>query len=98
VLTSSKPDGELRKALRASPTAPELLEYVVSCALDPCERVDLPDEALAAPGDEALATWRRRFPDGLPGQLGLCSASYRANAGANGPADVSWALRDSRPT
>jgi hypothetical protein len=49
----------------SKPGAADLMEYVVSCALDPCD-------AVAIPASPVLASWRARFPDGFPGALGLC--------------------------
>lgn len=54
-------------ALLTKAGAADLMEYVVSCALDPCDAVAIP------PAPE-LASWRARFPDGFPGALGLCRA------------------------
>jgi hypothetical protein len=63
----------LRDALMKDHAA-DLVQYIASCALDPCEHVGIPD------GDE-FAHLRRRFPDGFPGGLGLCSSKYNAWAG-----------------
>jgi len=49
--------------------APELIKYIVSCALDANERVDIP----AWP---ELATMRRQLACGFPGEIGLCSQRY----------------------
>ena len=73
--------------------APDLVQYIVSCALDPCERVKIPD-------DDRLARWRERFPDGFPGELGLCSGSYNEWAdNRNVPQEKAWsAPRATNPT
>lgn len=49
--------------------AADLVKYIASCALDPCD-------ALAIPNVPALATLRSRFPDGFTGELGLCGDRY----------------------
>lgn len=52
--------------LLKGPEADELLKYVASCALDPCDSITVP--AGAAPSG---------FPTSFPGELGLCGQRYR---------------------
>ncbi|HZJ66462.1 MAG TPA: hypothetical protein VFD36_23305 [Kofleriaceae bacterium] len=77
-------------ALLAKPYAADLTQYIVSCALDPCERVQLP-------ADGRLAEVQRQFPAGFPGELGLCGKSYNDWAAGNGgSAETLWT--DGKPT
>lgn len=48
--------------------APELMKYIVSCALDPCDVIEVP------PGP-AFDEVRLTNPDGFRGELGLCRNS-----------------------
>jgi hypothetical protein len=54
------------------PYAPDLVKYIVSCALDPCERVDVP-------AGDRFAHIREDFPYGFQGQLGLCGKHFHDN-------------------
>jgi len=78
------------RPLLEQPYAADLMQYIVSCALDPGERMDLP-------AWEELAPLRHRFRCGLSGQLGLCSRSYTTWAAAQSPAQPSEAAWTAGP-
>ena len=82
------------RSLLGQPYAPDLVQYIVSCALDPDEQVDLP------PDWEELAATRHRFACGFPGQLGLCSQSYQTWAARQSPAppsETTWRAQAATP-
>ncbi|HET7505494.1 MAG TPA: hypothetical protein VFK02_30950 [Kofleriaceae bacterium] len=81
LLASRGPNEPSWSSLLAGVDAPDLVAHIVSCALDPCDVVRIPDDA-------GLASWRHRFPDGFPGQLGLCGAS---SVPPNNSPETSWA-------
>ncbi len=56
--------------LLARKEADELLKYVASCALDPCDAITIP--ANAGPSE---------FPTSFPGELGLCGQRYLDSLG-----------------
>lgn len=55
--------------------ASDLMKYIASCALDPCDAVTIPPRANPTKPD-ALDEVRARFPDGFTGELGLCGKRY----------------------
>ncbi|MBX3159082.1 MAG: hypothetical protein KF773_24150 [Deltaproteobacteria bacterium] len=81
--------------LLAEPYADDLMKYIASCALDPCDAVELP-AATQLSGDAAKAyqAVRGRFPQGFRGELGLCGGRYGAGPRRGEPR--MW--RDEAPT
>ena len=72
-------DGVLQKLL-LEPYAPELASYVVSCALDPCDTIEIPSTP-------ELATISAAFGGWLRGELGLCGERF---AEASGSSEGPW--------
>ncbi len=75
-------DPKLATALAAE-YAPDLVKYIASCALDPCDWIDAP-EALAKDPNVTLADYSAITGDeadrkrrGFIGELGLCGANRR---------------------
>jgi hypothetical protein len=78
-------DPGLWRPLLAQPHATDLVEYVVSCALDAGQSVDIP------PQWAELDAVRHKLTCGFPGQLGLCGQTYKASpAGQAHPSEPSW--------
>jgi len=71
----------------ASPYAADLVKYVVSCALDPCDEVELPTRTVEQ------RTLAASFGGAFRGELGLCGDRYNQLAAAREPR---W--RDAAPS
>lgn len=85
-------DPGLWRPLLGQPLAPDLVEYIASCALDAGQSVDIP------PQWAELDAVRHRLTCGFAGQLGLCGQTYQASRAAQGrPSEPTWGTQPPTP-
>lgn len=85
-------DPGLWRPLLGQPLAPDLVEYIASCALDAGQSIDIPAQWAE------LDAVRHRLTCGFAGQLGLCGRTYQASPAAQGrPSEPTWGTQPPTP-